>query len=101
MEDLTRETLRAELNGLELRLVDRISTALALKADSSVVQQHDQRIQSLEQSRAARDHLAGDMTDLERRIVPMERFRYAVPGAAFLSALVATVALLLSIHPLG
>src|SRR5512146_974726 len=99
MEELNRETLRAELNGLELRLVDRLSVALALKADESVVQQHNQRISQLEQSRASRDHLAGDVTDLARRITPLERFRYAVPSAAVLSVILAVAALIISFHP--
>jgi hypothetical protein len=98
MEELTRETLRAELNGLELRLVDRLSVALALKADTSVVQQHDARLGALEASRSAREHLANDIKDIESRLGPLERFRYAVPSAAILSVVVAVAALILTLN---
>lgn len=47
-EELTRETLRAELGALELRLVDRISTALAAKADISHVNSVESRLAAIE-----------------------------------------------------
>jgi len=37
-------TLRAELSGLELRLVDRLNGALLNKADRVIVEQHSQRL---------------------------------------------------------
>lgn len=85
---LSRETLRAELSQLELRLVDRLTNALESKADTTVVNQLDARVNSLELSRASRDHLAPEVQEMDRRLTRLERFRYAVPSASFLSLLV-------------
>jgi hypothetical protein len=86
---LSRETLRAELSQLELRLVDRLTSALSTKADSAIVEQIDKRVDALELSRAAREHLADDVTETDRRVTKLERFRYAVPSVAVISALAA------------
>ena len=88
---IDRETLRAELGALELRLVDRLAGALESKADAKVVEQHDARIGSLELSRAARENMPGDVSDLDRRVTVLERFRYAVPSAAILSLLASII----------
>lgn len=90
-EGLDRETLRAELGALELRLVDRLAGALESKADAKVVEQHDARISSLELSRAARETMPGDVSDLDRRVTLLERFRYAIPSAAILSLISSVV----------
>lgn len=89
-EGIDRETLRAELGALELRLVDRLAGALESKADAKVVEQHDARISSLELSRAARENMPSDVSEIDRRVTVLERFRYAVPSAAVLS-LVASI----------
>lgn len=89
---LSRETLRAELGALELRLVDRITTALATKAEMAVVDQIDSRVTTLELSRAAREHLVNDYNELERRVVKVERFRLAFPSSSVLSAAAAVAA---------
>ena len=69
---LSRETLRAELAGMELRLVDRLTNALAVKADSSVVAQLEARIGSLELSRAQRENMPTDLADITRRVQQIE-----------------------------
>lgn len=84
---IDRETLRAELGALELRLVDRLSEALTSKADAKVVEQHDARINSLELSRAARETMPTDISEIDKRVTTLERFRYAVPSVAVLSLL--------------
>ena len=84
---LSRETLRAELSQLELRLVDRLTNALELKADNSTVAEMQKQIASLENSRSAREHLAHDMMDLERRVGGLEKFRYAWPSLALLGVI--------------
>jgi hypothetical protein len=86
---LSRETLRAELSQLELRLVDRLTNALSTKADGAVVDQLDKRVYQLELIRAAREHLAADQVETERRVTKLERFRYAMPSAAMLATLAA------------
>lgn len=85
------EKLRAELGELELRIVDRINDALDKKADQAVIEQLDQRVQSLELSRAAREHITAEVSDQNDRINKLERFRYAVPSVAFISMLATLV----------
>lgn len=86
---LSRETLRAELAQLELRLVDRLSAALDGKADHAIVEQQELRIRTLEESRASRETLPQDLAQLETRLGRLERWRYAVPGSAAIAALAA------------
>lgn len=86
---VSRETLRAELTDLKLDLIDRINQALSTKADGAVVVEHDKRITQLELSRASREHMPAEILDLTKRISSLERFRYAWPSAAILSALAA------------
>lgn len=88
---IDRETLRAELGALELRLVDRLAGALDSKADAKVVEQHDARIKSLELNRAAWETVPTDLAEQDKRIVSLERFRYAVPSVAVISLLVSIV----------
>lgn len=96
---IDRETLRAELGALELRLVDRLAGALESKADAKVVEQHDARIGSLELSRAARESMPSEVADLNNRVTLLERFRYAIPSVAVLSLLVSIiVAVLYATH---
>jgi hypothetical protein len=92
---IDRETLRAELGQLELRLVDRLAAALEAKADAKVVEQHDARIASLELSRASRENLPMDFADLDKRLTSLERFRYMLPSATVLSLI---VSIALSVH---
>src|SRR5262245_57854248 len=83
------ETLRAELNGLELRLVDRINAAMEKKADLAHLEQLEARVGSLELSRAAREQLPSTLLEMQREINDLKRFRYAVPSVAVISLLVA------------
>lgn len=85
---IDRETLRAELGQLELRLVDRLAGALESKADSKLVEQHDARIASLELSRAARENLPIEIGEHEKRIGRLERWRYAWPSTAVIGVVV-------------
>lgn len=98
---VSRETLRAELSAMELRIVDRLTNALELKADAKLVDQLDLRVQSLELSRAAREEMPGQVIDLAKRVSALERFRYAVPSVSLLSCLAAigTLAYYLTAHP--
>lgn len=100
MDDLNRETLRAELSMLELRLVDRITEALSQKADRTVVIQHDIRIADLEKSRAAREHLQPDYMLLDQRVGKLERWRAALPSAAVLSAVAAIATTVIAVFHL-
>lgn len=87
---LSREMLRAELTQLELRLVDRLSSSLETKADSKVVEQHDARIKQLELNWVTMGSVIPDLTDIDHRVILLERFRHTIPSVSFLS-LAATV----------
>lgn len=89
------ETLRSELAQLELRLVDRLTAALAQKADLAEIHQLEQRVQSLELSRASREGQAEIITEHAREIEKFKRFRYAFPGVSFVSLCLAGLALYL------
>lgn len=92
---VSRETLRAELSQMELRIVDRLSEALETKADRLIVEQLDKRVDDLALSRASREHLPSEVLELTKRVGDLERFRYAIPSVAALSLLVsAAVAVL-------
>lgn len=95
---VSRETLRAELSGLELRLVDRLTEALKEKADSAQLQAVEARVDSLELTRAGREHMAEDMTTMNTRVTRLERFRYAVPSVSVLGLIVTVIALALTGH---
>lgn len=94
---LSRETLRAELSQLELRLVDRLQKALAEKADHATVDVLNQRVQALELSRAARESMPSQVHDIDKRLTRLERFRYAIPSVAVIGAVVAVVGLLVTL----
>lgn len=91
---VSRDALRAELSSLELRLVDRITTALEGKADASVVEGVRARVHSLESSTQAVTALIKQLGDQESRLRALERFRYAVPSAAVLSVVFSALAFL-------
>ena len=94
------ETLRGELTGLELRIVDRLTSALEKKADVAHIDQLEQRVQSLELSRAARENDAATLAMHGVEIERNKRFRHSVPSIAVLSLLVASAALYLTFaHP--
>lgn len=76
--------LDAALAKLELRFVRQVQEAVKTKADATVVAQHDERLKSLEESRAAREHLTNDLLEVERRVSQLEKFRYAWPSLALL-----------------
>lgn len=69
---ISLDTLRNELAQLELRLIDRLQAALVLKADQSIVGQHDERLKSLELTRAQREGLPGEVHDLDLRVGVLE-----------------------------
>lgn len=85
----SRETLRAELAALELRIVDRLTAALEHKADKAALDAALREIDSLKLLAAGRTHLPESVNDHERRLTALERFRWAVPSTAVISTLVA------------
>ncbi len=91
--NVSREALRAELSQLELRIVDRLTTALEKKADHVALEALEGRVQALELTRASREHLATDITELYRDVTDLKRFRYAVPSTAILGLLTALATL--------
>lgn len=92
---VSRETLRAELSQMELRLVDRLTLALEHKADAAVVSEMDKRLVQLELSKASREHIPAEVAVLGTRLDRIERWRYGMPSLAALAAL---AAILLTIH---
>jgi hypothetical protein len=97
---VSRETLRAELAGMELRLVDRLSESLKGKADHATMVAAVSRIDSLELSRASREHMVDDISNMNTRVARLERFRYAVPSVAVMGLLVTVLTLIFSGHSL-
>lgn len=97
--NVSEDKLDAKLARLELNLVDRITKALDAKADQGYVEQLHARVHSMEASMQATALLVPSFKetadDVERRLRGLERFRYAVPSAAFLSL---TTAVALLIH---
>lgn len=87
---VSEDKLDAKLARLELSLVDRITKALDVKADQAYVEQLHARIHTAEATIQATALLipafkdAAD--DVEERIRGLERFRYAIPSAAVISA---------------
>lgn len=92
--DLARsfdQTIKAELAQMELRLVRSMTDAMNHKADSSVVNEMDKRMQSLERSREARETIPNEIVDLQKRMTALEKFRYAVPSVAFVSMILSMI----------
>jgi hypothetical protein len=101
---VSEDKLDAKLARLELNLIDRITTALAVKADQKYVEQLHARIHTVEGTLQATamllpafkeiaDDVEGRLRILERipddvepRLRGLERFRYAIPSAAVLAA---------------
>ena len=98
---VSRDALRAELSSLELRLVDRITLALEGKADAHAVEAVRARVHSLESSAASVALLLKQLADQEGRLRALERFRYAVPSAAFISVIVSVLSVLYSFNAFG
>jgi hypothetical protein len=98
--NVSEDKLDAKLARLELNLVDRITTALDAKADQAYVAQLHARIHTVEGTLQATAMLVpafketGD--DVERRLRGLERFRYAIPSAAVLSAVAVMAAAFLT-----
>lgn len=90
------ETLRAELAQLELRMYERITSALSQKADVLHLEQLEARVQSLELSRAARESMGEVVTELVREAEQNKRLRYAIPSVAFLALCLAAFSLALN-----
>lgn len=90
---VSRETLRAELSQLELRLVDRLTHALDTKADQAVLEQAVARVAAMEIYQAGRIHLPEEVVSLGRRVTTLERFRYSVPSTAIIALIVSLAGL--------
>ncbi len=86
---VSEDKLDSKLAALELRLVDRITQALEAKADEAVVRQIRDRLHLAEGSIQAYAFLVPTTKDIEDRTRRLERFRYAVPSAAVISAVAA------------
>lgn len=86
------EVLRAELAQLELRLIDRLTAALAQKADLHHIEQLETRVHSLELSRSAREGHATTLADYGVEIERLKRFRYAFPSVAVLALALSALA---------
>lgn len=86
---VSEDKLDAKLAGLELRLVDRITQALDAKADEAVVAELRARVHAAESTIQATAFLVATVKDVEDRTRRLERFRYAVPSAAVVSAIAA------------
>lgn len=88
--NVSEDKLDAKLARLELNLVDRITKSLDVKADQIYVHQLEARLGSVEASIQATVQLVPSFkdtaTDVETRLRGLERFRYAIPSAAILSA---------------
>ena len=93
--NVSEDKLDAKLARLELNLVDRITQALDAKADQVYVEQLHARIHTVESSLHATSILIpafkDTADDVEKRLRGLERFRYAIPSAALLSAVFACV----------
>lgn len=91
--NVSEDKLDAKLARLELSLVDRITKALDVKADQAYVEQLHARVHTAEGSIQAFALLLPGMqatdTDVEERLRGLEKFRYAIPSAAVVSALAA------------
>lgn len=87
--EVSRDTLRAELSALELRIVDRVTQALSTKADQAHIDALQSRVASLEQTRASREYLVGELLTLGGKVAALERFRYSIPSLALLIAIIA------------
>lgn len=85
--NVSRNALRAELAQLELRLVDRLTSALDHKADQAVLDQAIARVSALELARAERVHMPKEVASLSKRVAALERFRWAFPSIATVMAL--------------
>jgi hypothetical protein len=74
MEDIqiSRETLRAELGALELRLVDRLTTSLNQKADAGLVTAVEARIAALELLNVKQAEAVTTVPELENRVNKLE-----------------------------
>lgn len=92
------ETLRGELAQLELRLVDRLTAALAQKADLQHIEQLEQRVQALEISRAERKGHAQTLLEHTTEIERLKKFRYGFPSVAILSLILAVAALFVTVY---
>lgn len=93
---VSRSALRAELAEMELRLVDRLTGALELKADQAVFDQVMARVAALELSRAERAHIPAEVENQGKRITALEKWRWGIPS---LATLIAVAGLLLALSP--
>jgi hypothetical protein len=85
------QTIKAELAQMELRLVRSMQEGMNHKADATVVNEMSKQIQSLENSRSAREGIPTEIVELNKRLGALERFRYAVPSVAFISMVLSMI----------
>lgn len=88
--------LDARLSKMELNLVKEFAEQLKSKADAAVVGKMEEQLDSLERSRAAREHLSGDLIELSNRVSALERFRWTFPSAAAIAAIAAVAVAILN-----
>jgi hypothetical protein len=98
--NVSEDKLDAKLAQLELNLVDRITKAIDVKADQAYVEQLHARIHTVESTLQATAMMASSSVetrqDFEKRLRLIERFRYAVPSATFLSTCAAVAAIVIT-----
>jgi hypothetical protein len=98
--NVSEDKLDAKLARLELNLVDRITKAIDIKADQAYVEQLHARIHTVESTLQATAMMASSSVetrqDFEKRLRYIERFRFAVPSAAFLSLVAGVAAIVLT-----
>lgn len=99
---VSEDKLDAKLARLELNLVDRITHALESKADQEYVAQLHARIHTAEATLQATALLVPAFKetadDVEKRLRGLERFRYAIPSAAIISAMAAVSVVVTHVH---
>lgn len=65
---VSRDLLRAELGALELRIVDRLTTEIAKKADQEDVRSIRHRVQTLEAQRPLGDRIVTEFLELKAAV---------------------------------
>jgi hypothetical protein len=86
---VSEDKLDAKLAGLELRLVDRLTRAIEVKADAAVVEAIQGRLRLVEGTLQGLTYIGEEQRNQRTEIDALQRFRYAVPSVALLSLIVA------------
>lgn len=96
---ISRDTLRAELGQLELRLVDRLTHELALKADQRLVEQVVADVNSIkEHGSPALVTAMGTINALDSKVDSLEGWRNRLLGAFALALLGEPTVTLVVVH---